>query len=331
MSQTCLSFLSRLAGLACCSALLITGSLAQEPAARGEVYPARPIQIIVPFAAGGPSDVIARFVGEQLAKELRGTIIVVNKPGAGTNLGMQALAVAKPDGYTIGLATSSLMSNKYMGLAAVDYGRFSPLALMLNSPGAMVVRVDATALSLSDLVKKARAQPNTVTIGNTGAGGIWDLMGSILKDVHQIPITLVPYKGGAPLSVALMSGEVEAGIQSTSGWASYVNAGKLRFLAIATDQRDPVFSKVPTFKEEGIDLVFGFWTGFLAPKGGTPETYAILSEALIRIAKAPVFLEFANKISTNVEIKGPLEFEEFMRADDKRMSVIADKYRSPKR
>jgi tripartite-type tricarboxylate transporter receptor subunit TctC len=291
----------------------------------------RPVQMIVPFAPGGPSDVIARVVAELIMKDLQINVVVVNRPGAGTAVGMQALATARPDGHTFGLATSSLISNKYTGLGAIDYTRFTPLALLLNSPGAVAVRSDGAFRSLRELVKTARAKEGTVTIGNTGAGGVWELMGFIMKDVHRVPFTSVPYNGGAPMSVALLGGQIDAGIQSLSGWASTVRSGKLRLLGIASEQRDNDFKDVATFREEGVDLVYGFWTGFLAPLGLPAATTRQLTEALLRIAKTPAFLEFANKIATNVETKGGAEFERFMKAEDARMATIAVKYKAARK
>jgi tripartite-type tricarboxylate transporter receptor subunit TctC len=288
----------------------------------------RPLQLIVPFAAGGPSDVIARVVGELLAKELHANVVVVNRPGAGTAVGMQALASAPPDGHTVGIATSSLISNQYTGLGAIEYTRFTPLAVVLNSPGAVAVRSDGSWRSLRELVKTARARDGAVTIGNTGAGGVWELMGFIMKDMHRIPFTSVPYNGGAPMSVALLGGEIDAGIQSVSGWASTVRAGKARLLAIASDQRDRGFSAVATFREEGVDLAYGFWTGFVAPRGVPPPIARELTEALLRIAKSPPFLEFANRIATNVETRGGAEFEQFLKTEDARMAAIAVKYKA---
>jgi tripartite-type tricarboxylate transporter receptor subunit TctC len=309
------------------TAIRAQGSSGAGPA-HADIYPAMPIQLIVPFAAGGPSDVVARVVGGLLAKELKGNVVVLNKPGAGTAVGMQALAAAKPDGYTIGLATSSLISNKYMGLGFTEYTKFAPLALLLNSPAALVIKTDGALRSMRDLVQRAKAQPNTITIGNTGAGGTWELMGMMMKDIHQIHFISVPYNGGAPLSVALLGGQIDAGIQSVSGWASTVQTGKLRFLAIASDQRDRVFATVPTFKEEGVDLVYGFWTGFLAPKGMPAEIGKKLSDTLVRISTTAAFQEFANKIAVNVETKAASDFESFLKIEDERINSIAGKYKS---
>jgi tripartite-type tricarboxylate transporter receptor subunit TctC len=310
--------------------LLACGSALAAQAGSAAKLSGRPVQMIVPFAAGGPSDVIARFVGELLAKELQMNVVVVNRPGAGTAIGMQALAAAPPDGHTIGIATSSLISNKYTGTGAVEYTRFAPLALVLNSPGAIAVRSDGSWRSLRELVKTARAKDGAVTIGNTGAGGIWELMGFIMKDAHHVPFTSVPYNGGAPMSVALLGGQIDAGIQSVSGWASTVHSGKARLLAIASNQRDRSFSDVATFREEGVDLVYGFWTGFVGPRGLPPALARQLTDALLRIAQSPPFLEFANRIATNVETKGGAEFEQFLKAEDERMAAIAVKYKAAK-
>jgi tripartite-type tricarboxylate transporter receptor subunit TctC len=289
----------------------------------------RPIQMIVPFAAGGPSDIIARVVGELLSKELNTNIVVVNRPGAGTAVGMQALAASRADGYTLGLATSSLISNRYTGLSAPEYTRFAPLAVLLNSPGALAVRSDSALRSLREFLKSARARDGSLTLGNTGAGGTWELMALILQDQYRVPFTSVPYNGGAPMAVALLGGQIDAAIQSVSGWASHVNGGKVKLLAIATEQRDRTFPNVSTFKEEGVDLVYGFWTGFLAPKNTPTEIVQRLSAALLKVAASPPFTEFAAKIATNVEAHGAQEFARLLKVEDDRIGRIAANIKQP--
>lgn len=306
---------------------------AQNPMSSSDVvpkekpaYPSMPIRLIVPYPAGGPSDLAARVVAELLGTDMKQNVIVLNRSGGGGSVGMQALAASKSDGYSIGLATSALISNKYITLAPVDYTKLSPLALMFNSPGALVVKDNAPWRNVKDLIRYAKDKGGDLRIGNTGAGATWDLMGLIVKDKCQIAFTAVPYNGGAPLVVAVIGGEIEAGLQSVSGWAPNVKSGKLRFIAIASEERDSFFPEVRTFRENDIDLVYGLWSGFLAPKGTPDDIVKKLSEALHKLTRSARLLDFANSNGFSIEVKGPADFERFLKAEDERIGTVAKKY-----
>lgn len=289
-------------------------------------YPSKSISLIVPFAAGGPSDLAARFVGDRLGKELGQSVVVVNRPGAGSAAGLQELAAAKADGHTIGLATSSLISNKHIGAAPVDYSKLAPITLMLNTPGAVAVKAEAPWKTLKEFLDNARSKGNAVRVGNTGTGATWHLMSVILKEHSEVTFTDVPYDGGAPLVAAILGGHIEGGAQSVSGWMPNVKAGKLRVLGVASEKRDPGLPDVPTFKEQGLDVVYGLWTGFLAPKGTPDAIVDRLNDVLTKISKDPQFLDFVQKNGFNVEVKGPAEFAKFLKSEDDRIGGIAKKY-----
>ncbi len=289
-------------------------------------YPTMPIKMIVPYQAGGPSDLVARAVGERLGTELKKSVVIFNKPGGGSSVGMMALAESKPDGYTIGLATSALISNRYMSAAHADFRRFAPLALMLNSPGGLAVRADSPLKGVQDFVREARSRGDRLKVGNTGAGATWDLMGLVIRDKGNLSFTAVPYNGGAPLVIAILNGEIDAGLQSVSGWTPMAKSGKLRILGVASEQRDPSFPEVPTFREQGFDLVYGLWNGFLAPKGIPAGIQRRLSDSLQKIAANPEFISFAEKNGFNVAVKGPAEFESFLKLEDERIGSIARKF-----
>ncbi len=290
------------------------------------VYPTMPIKMIVPYPAGGPSDLVARVVGERLGKELSKSVVILNRPGAGSGVGMLALAESKPDGYTIGLATSALISNKYMSAAHADFTKFAPLALMLNSPGALAVRMDSPFKGVQDILKEAKSKKNWLKVGNTGAGATWDLMGLVIQDKGELSFTAVPYNGGAPLVIAILNGEIDAGLQSLSGWTPTAKSGKLRILGVASEQRDDIFPEVPTFREQGFDLVYGLWNGFLAPKGTPAQIQRKLGDSLRKIATTPEFMSFAEKNGFNIAVKGPADFESFLKIEDERIGNIARKF-----
>lgn len=323
---TILGVIMLLMGTAVAGQAASAGSGATPASAKDSTYPYRPIRLIVPFPAGGPSDLVARMIADKLSKDLNQNVVVFNKPGAGSAVGLQMLAASEADGYTIGLATSSLITNRYASLAPVSYTNLAPLVLMLNSPGALVVKTGAPWKNISEFMNDARAKRKNLRVGNTGTGATWHLMGLIMREKLTINFTDVPYRGGAPLTVAVMSEEVQAGLQSVSGWAPNVKAGRIRVLGVAADQRDPALPDALTFREQGVDLVYGLWTGFLAPKGTPNGIVKKLSDTLVIISKDSHFLEFAKKNAFNVEVKGPSDFEKFLKAEDIRVSELAKKY-----
>jgi tripartite-type tricarboxylate transporter receptor subunit TctC len=298
------------------------GSGSASSISKEDPYPTMPIKLIVPYQTGGPSDMLARVAGTLMGKELKQSVVVFNRPGAGSAVGMKALEDSKPDGYTIGLATSALISNKYMSAAHADYTKLTPLALLLNSPGALAVRADASWKGLQDFLRETKAKGGGLAVGNTGAGATWDLMGLVIQDKGGITFTAVPYNGGAPL----LSGEITAGLQSVSGWTPNAKSGKLRILAVASEQRDPIFPEVPTFREQGFDLVYGLWTGFFAPKGTPAHIVAKLSDLLLTISKNPEFVSYAEKSGFDVAVKGPTAFASFLKMEDERIGSIAKRF-----
>ncbi|MHB0869578.1 MAG: tripartite tricarboxylate transporter substrate binding protein [Chloroflexota bacterium] len=289
-------------------------------------YPSKEISIIVPFGPGGTSDLTGRFVADALSKELGQPVVVVNREGAGSAVGLQELASAKADGYTIGLATSSLVTNKIIGQAKVDYTQLAPLAQMLNSPGSIAVKADSPYKSLKEFLDDAKAKPDKVRVGNTGTGATWHLMSVMIEDATGTALLDVPYDGGSAIVAALLGGHIEAGAQSFSGFTPNVVAGKLRLLGITADKRDPSMPNVPTFKEQGVDLAYGLWNGFLAPKGTPAEAVDKLSAALEKIAKSPAFADFAKKNGFQLDHKGPDGFTQLLKSDTDRIGVLAKKH-----
>ncbi len=289
-------------------------------------YPSKEINLIVPFGPGGTSDLTGRFVADALSKELNQPVVVVNREGAGSAVGLQELASSKADGYTIGLATSSLVTNKIIGQAKVDYTQLQPLALMLNSPGSYAVNAGSPYKSLKEFIDAAKSQPGKLRIGNTGTGATWQLMSVMVEDAGDVDFVDVPYDGGSAIVAALLGNHVDAGVQSFSGFTPNVNAGKLRLLGITADKRDPSMPNVPTFKEQGVDLSYGLWNGFLVPKGTPTEAVNKLSAALEKIAKSPAFADFAKKNGFSLDFQGPDGFTQVLKADSDRISTLAKKH-----
>ena len=250
--------------------LLAAGIFLSSAAPAVAEYPEREITVIVPWAAGGGTDLITRFLADLMQKDLGKPVVVVNKPGGGGLVGFKQLAAAKPDGYTLGITTNSLILHKYSSSSYLDWRELAPIALHNNDPAGFTVNVDAPWKTIKEALDYARANPMKMRVGNSGPGAIWHVAAAMLGSKTGVQFTHVPYGGAAPAAVALAGGHIEATSVSPAEVGTLIRGGKLRLLAIASEKRDPLFSDVPTFKESGIDFVFGVWRCLEAPKG-TPK------------------------------------------------------------
>jgi tripartite-type tricarboxylate transporter receptor subunit TctC len=271
-----------LAGLA---ALLLAPVVARADAA----YPTRPITMIVGWPAGGPSDNVARLVAKQMSEILGQPIVIDNRAGAGGNIGSDMTVKARPDGYTIMLATSSshgLNSALYANLGYRPIDDFSPIGFISTSPGTLLVPAAAPFKSVSDLVQAAKAKPGGLNYGSGGIGSSQHLAAAGFKTAAGIDVAHIPFKGTAPAIADLMAGRVDFII--TTGAVPFVHSGKLRALAVASHQRLQALPDVPTFEEAGMKgFVTDSWYGLVAPAGTPAPVLQVLNAALIKAIGTP--------------------------------------------
>jgi tripartite-type tricarboxylate transporter receptor subunit TctC len=197
-------------------------------------------------------------------------VIVVNKTGGGGLVGFKAIADAKPDGYTIGSISISLLLQKAVGLAYQDFRELTPIGIYNEDPASLTVNADAPWSNLDEFVEYCKDNPETVRVSNSGTGAIWHVSALRMEKFLGIKVVHIPYKGGNPAAVAVAGGHVEVTTTSPAEVASLVNAGKLKILAIPSEKRVHIFPDVPTFKEEGYDFTAGTWRGLAGP-AGLPE------------------------------------------------------------
>ncbi len=285
-------------------------------------YPEREITLIVPWAAGGGTDLVARFLGDLMEKDLGKPVVVVNKPGGGGLVGFNQIAAAKPDGYTVGINTNSQILQKYSASSYLDWRVFSPIALHNYDPAAFTVKVDAPWKTIEEALAYAKANPMKMRISNSGPGAIWHVAAALLGSKVGVQFTHVPYGGGNPAAVAVAGGHVEATTASPAEVGTLVKGGKLRILAIASDKRDPLFPDVPTFKERGIDFTFGVWRCLVAPKNTPKEIIARLEKSANKAAHDPRFVEFMMKNGFGQAYQGPADAAATMAQDEKDMEKI---------
>ncbi|SHI13918.1 tripartite tricarboxylate transporter substrate binding protein [Pollutimonas bauzanensis] len=258
-------------------------------AAAAFAWPDRPIELVVGFAPGGGTDITARTLASYLEKELGGSILVINKPGASGAIGLSQVARAKPDGYTLGMTNMpgllTLPIERQSGFTAQD---FTYLATLVRDPSAFSVSLDAPYKTLDDLIADARARPGAISYGSTGVGTDDHLAMVLFEQLTQVDLNHVPFNGAGPLRNAVMGGHAVIGGMNL-GEAMPYNGKTLRILGQASEKRSELAPDVPTFKEQGVDLVFASERGVVAPRNLPPEVAKKLMQALDRVAKNPEF------------------------------------------
>jgi tripartite-type tricarboxylate transporter receptor subunit TctC len=258
-------------------------------------FPNRPIELVVPFAAGGGTDALARSFAEASRKHMPQSIIIVNKPGASGSIGWQDVANAKPDGYRLAVITVELATLPHMGIGKISYEDLQPIAQLNADPAAITVRADAPWNTIEEFLAAARKAPGTIGVANAGPGSIWHLAASALEDKTGVKFNHVPFQGAGPGVLALLGGHVDAAAVSPAEVTTYVASGKLKTLVVMADQRVKGFEKVPTLKERGIDLSIGTWRGIAAPKNTPPEVVAYLKKLALAASNEAAFRETLDK------------------------------------
>lgn len=258
-------------------------------------YPEKEVTVIIPWSAGGGTDLIGRQLAILLEKDLGKPFVVVNKTGGGGAVGFQAIASAKPDGYTIGLISVTMILQKYSATTYVDYKTIKPIALINEDPASLTVNSEAPWKTLSEFLEEAKKEPGKIRLSNSGPGAIWHVAALALEKKTGVKFTHVPYQGGNPAAVALAGGHVEGTTVSPPEVASLVEAGKLKILAIPTNERVAQFPDVPTFKELGIDFTFGTWRAVAAPKETPDEIIEVLAKSIKKALDTQHFKDFMEK------------------------------------
>ncbi len=262
-------------------ALLAGAALVAAPRlARGAGFPERPIRLVIPWAAGGSTDVQLRSLCEIAGRHLGQPIVPENRPGARGTFGAQALLQARPDGYTLAQLHSAVLSHPYMTRATTwdPVEDFSYILALTGYLSGLVVRQEAPWTSWAALMADARARPNAITYGTSGIGGLSHLVMSQLLPREGVEMLHVPYRGVAETTTALLSGTVDS-VADSSGWAPHVEAGRMRLLAIWANDRARRFPQVPTIKELGHDIGGIAPYGLAAPKGTDPGVIRVLHDA----------------------------------------------------
>ena len=287
-------------------------------------YPTKPVQMLIPFGAGGSADSMGRMIAKASEKHLGQNIVAVNKPGAGGGIMLNALHSAKTDGYTIGWGSTGILTATNIGNVPFKHDVFTHVARIGYSAMPIAVRADAPWNTFEEFAAYAKENPNKIKIGNAGTGSATHLTPIFIEKEVGLKFIHVPL--GAKRRVpSLLGGEVEAICVPLPEVAGQVQAGKAKVLVMPSAERDPGFPDVPTMKELGYDVVIELFRGISVPKG-TPDTVvAQIEEAFKKGAEDPEFIEFSKKNSFNISFMGQKEFNEYVNPmDDKIAKVMAD-------
>ena len=265
-------------------------ALSGAPTAWAQAYPERPVKLVVPYAPGGSADIAARLITDEWGKALGGTLIVDNKGGAGGNLGVDMVAKAAPDGYTIGLQTVSLAINPAL-TAKMPYDTLkdlAPIGMVASSQHVLVVNTKLPANNLKELLALLKARPGQLTYGSAGPGSTFHMSAELFKAVSGLPIVHIPYRGGGPALVDTISGQVDMSFPVLSAAQPHVQSGKLRALGVTGSNRSGLMPEVPTIAEAGLPKYsFETWFIVFAPAATPKPVIDKLNTALNQALNTP--------------------------------------------
>ena len=299
---------------------LLTIALFAIATAAQAQYPQRPVQLIVPWGAGGGTDATARIIAALMEKELKQPINVVNRTGGSGVVGHDAIAKSPADGYTIGLITVEITMMHHVGLTALGPNDYTPIGLVNADPAGIHVRVDSPYKNVRELFAAIKANPGKFKASGTGQGGIWHLaLAGMLKDLKVDPAAApwVPSNGAAPGLQDLVAGGVEIVPCSLPEARSLIDAGKVKSLAVMNDAPAGLYPNVPTLKAAtGSDWKIGAWRGIAAPKGLPKDVSDKLVAAIKKIAASKEYVDFMASRGFGVAYLGPDEFGHYMAKSD---------------
>jgi tripartite-type tricarboxylate transporter receptor subunit TctC len=294
-------------------ALLVLAFAAPAAAAQG--FPTRPIRIVVPFAAGGAVDVVARAVGQRMSEQMNNLVLIDNRPGASANLGAELVAKSAPDGTTLLMGANGLATNGtlFRNLAFDTLRDFAPVARVGYAPLVLVVPPSSPATSLKELVALAKTQPGSLNYGSAGNGGSGHLATELLRIQTGIDVVHVPYKGGAPALTDLIGGRLSFMLLNPIEVLPHVKSQRLRALAIASPKRLPMLPDAPTFAEAGLaGYDASVWWGLVAPAKTPKEIVAKLSAEALKAVEDAGVREKLTGLGAVIDPAGPDAFGKFL-------------------
>ena len=314
--------------LLCTFTLAAVAGLGMAPAQAA--WPSdRPINYIVPFSPGGGTDIIARVVAQKLGKMLDATVVVVNRPGAGGNIGTEQVARAAPDGYTIGgasIATHSINTSLYPNLKIDPQQDFTPISLIGTTPNVLIVNPATPYKTVQDLVEAGRQSSHPLPFASAGAGTSQHLSAELFGQMENLPLLHVPYKGAGPALTAVMAGEVPFSLENLIVASPQIKTGAVRALAVTSPARVDEFPDIPTMQEAG---VAGYevlsWQAIFAPAGLDPAIQEQLNRAIREIFRQPDVIERMRGLGVDIVASSPEALADFQASEISKWAQVIEK------
>jgi tripartite-type tricarboxylate transporter receptor subunit TctC len=290
-------------------------------------FPDRVVRIVVPFAPGGGTDVIARTLAQEMAKDLATTVVVENKPGAGTIIGTQAVAASEPDGYTLLMGTFANAVNPSLGakLPYDPHRDFAAVALVARSFNIVVVNPKSPFQSMADLIAAAKTDPGKVTFGTFGIGTSAHLAGELFKNLAGVNLTAVPYKGAAPAITDLIGGQIQLMFTTVASAAALIESGQLRALAVTSAERSPAFPTLPTVAEAGVPgYAAESWYGLFAPARTPSDVIDRLNQSAALAVRSEPFKRLGMNEGLIMVAQPPGELDRYLRGEEARWRKVIE-------
>jgi tripartite-type tricarboxylate transporter receptor subunit TctC len=293
--------------------------------AMAQAWPSKPITLIVPFPAGGTTDVLARALADKLTQSLGQAVIVESKPGAGATIGADYVAKAKPDGYTllVGAVHHTIASSVYKKLPYDFQKDLAPITTIALVPNVLVVNASTPAKNVAELVAMVKAKPSQYNYGSNGNGTAQHLIGTQFQNLTGTDLVHVPYKGSGPLATDLLGGQITMSFDTVTPVLQHIRSGKLRALAITTGKRSSALPDVPTLEEAGLKgFDIGTWFGVLAPAATPKDTLTRLSTEMVKAIQSPDFRKRMEEIGAEPIGNSPEQMAAQIRGETEKFAKL---------
>jgi tripartite-type tricarboxylate transporter receptor subunit TctC len=294
-------------------------ALLAAPLACAQGYPSRPIHFVVPYPAGGPLDTVARLLGQKVSESVKQPVIIDNKPGAGGNIGADAVAKSPPDGYTIlmgAVATHAINPTLYANIPYDPVNDFAPVTQVASTPNVLVVNPSLPVHDVREFIAYAKAHPGQLNFGSGSTGSAGHLAGELFKTMAGVQMVHVPYKGAGPAMQDLIGGQIQLMFDNLASSLGQIRAGKVRALAVTTAKRSSLAPELPTIAESGLPgFDISTWFGVFAPGGTPPAVVARLHDEFAKALAAPDVREKMLNLGAEPVGNTPAQFAAYIRSE----------------
>ncbi len=311
-----------------CAAMSVamSATLSAPSASAAETFPSKPLRLVVPFTPGGTTDILARLVAQKAGEVLGQSIVVDNRPGAGGNIGAEAVARSAPDGYTLLMGTLGTQVTNQFIYARMPYDSakdFTPVTLVANSPNVLLINSTLKAQTIGELIALAKREPGKINYASTSTGGSPHLSGELLNMMAGTSMQHVPYKGAAPAMTDLLAGQVNLMFDNLPSALAQIQAGKVKALAVTGVRRASVLPSVPTVRESGLPgYEVNSWFGLLVPAGTPPERVRQLQQAVDKVLAMPEVRQRIEQLGAEPGGEGSAAFAKEIGSDTEKWSRV---------